>query len=61
MSTLTAPADTALCADCGTTVTDPEATPGGCDTGPLCETDLETHMRGCCACTLALIDAMDAR
>lgn len=51
------------CTDCGTLVdtANVDTPPAGCDTGVLCDSDLDEHIRSCRACSGVVIDSEDNR
>jgi hypothetical protein len=51
------------CTGCGDRVDTAtiDAPPAGCDTGVLCDTDLDDHIRSCWACTAELTTTEDIR
>lgn len=55
--------ETEACTGCGTLVDTAaiDTPPAGCDTGVLCDTDLDEHIRSCWACSGVVIDSEDNR
>lgn len=55
--------ETEACAGCGTLVDTAtiDTPPAGCDTGTLCDTDLDEHIRSCWACSAELGATEDIR
>lgn len=51
------------CTDCGTRVDTAtvDTPPAGCDTGTLCDSDLDEHIRSCWACSAELGATEDTR
>lgn len=58
--TAPAPADTVTC-HCGTPLTadTAELPPAGCDTGPLCDDDVDDHIAGCRTCQVEVAGSVD--